>query len=426
MGLTQKLVLDDWQREVLNTKGNICLCSGRQVGKSTVISMDAGEYALNNPGKEIMIISATERQALLLFEKVLAYIFEKKRSMIMTGKDKPTKHELKLKNGSIIRCLPTGLTGYGIRGFTIHRLYADEAAFIPEDVWAAVTPMLTTTGGDIVLLSTPLGSEGYFYRAFHDKKFTSFQISTEEVAESREEPQRTRMLEFLKDERERMTKLQYQQEYQGRFVGALKQFFPDELIKQCMKGTRPDSIATHQPHFAGVDVGGLGSDETAISIFKQSQSKRMIQVECLTEENNLTTMTTRQIITLEMQYRFKRIGVDDGGIGYGVWSELIEERRTRRKTIALNNSSRRTDHTGEKSKKLLKEEMYHELKRQMEKGMVTLLDDPEVYRSFKSVQAEYQERRYVISGNNTHIVEASMRAVWCSKSKGLKLWVHYV
>ena len=150
--------LDKWQKEVLATKGNLCLCSGRQVGKSTVIAIKAGEFAMNNPKKNIMIIASVERQALLLFEKVLSYIYEKDKNIIGRKKDKPTKHKLVLKNGSVIHCLPTGDSGYGIRGFTIDELYADEAHFINEDVWAAVTPMLATTGGNINLLSTPFGS----------------------------------------------------------------------------------------------------------------------------------------------------------------------------------------------------------------------------------------------------------------------------
>ena len=40
--------LDKWQEEVLATKGNICLRSGRQVGKSTVIGIKAAKYALEN------------------------------------------------------------------------------------------------------------------------------------------------------------------------------------------------------------------------------------------------------------------------------------------------------------------------------------------------------------------------------------------
>ena len=120
-----ELTLDQWQKDILATKGSICLCSGRQVGKSTIVSMKAGNFAMDNPNKTIMIIARVERQALLLFEKVLGYIYEKDRPSIKRGKDKPTKHKIILKNGSTILCLPAGESGYGIRGYTIDLLIAD-------------------------------------------------------------------------------------------------------------------------------------------------------------------------------------------------------------------------------------------------------------------------------------------------------------
>ena len=87
--------LDEWQKEVLAIKGNLCLCSGRQVGKSTVIAIKAGESAMKHPNRSIMIIASVERQALLLFEKVLSHIYLKDKKCIKTKKDKPTKHELR-------------------------------------------------------------------------------------------------------------------------------------------------------------------------------------------------------------------------------------------------------------------------------------------------------------------------------------------
>ena len=93
------LKLDDWQNEVLETEGNICLRSGRQVGKSTIISIKAGEYALKHEKKSVMVIASVERQALLLFEKILSYIYENNKTAIKKGKDRPTKHKIQLKNG---------------------------------------------------------------------------------------------------------------------------------------------------------------------------------------------------------------------------------------------------------------------------------------------------------------------------------------
>ena len=95
--------LDPWQQEVLQTEGDLVLRSGRQVGKSTIISIKAGEYAVQNEKKEIMIIASVERQAHHLFRKVISYLNENHKGAI---KGRPTLTFVELKNGSIIRCLP--------------------------------------------------------------------------------------------------------------------------------------------------------------------------------------------------------------------------------------------------------------------------------------------------------------------------------
>lgn len=426
--------LDKWQEEVLATDGNIALCSGRQVGKSTVIAIKAGKYAIENPKKNIMIIAFTERQALLLFEKVLSYLHENHKDYIRKGKDKPTKHQIKLKNGTNIYSLPVGQSGYGIRGYTIDLLFADEAHYIPEEVWTAVTPMLATTGGDIVLLSTPHGREGYFYRCFNDDSFTSFHISTEEVAQSREPVMRERMETFLKMERERMTKLQYTQEYLGQFIDELQQFFPDKLIKKCMIAMRRDNIIPKREYYLGVDVARMGEDESTFEVLERNNEGDLIHIENIKTTKTLTTFTTRQILKLDNQYNFKKIFIDDGGLGAGVFDQLLEDQQTRRKVQAVNNLRKAIEHNSSKEprkRKLLKEELYDNLLRLMEQGKITLLDDPEIFQSIKSVQYEYTggfdtEKRLRIFGNYTHIVEGLIRAAWCVKDKSLKVWIDYL
>ncbi|MHA1420358.1 MAG: terminase large subunit domain-containing protein [Candidatus Heimdallarchaeaceae archaeon] len=416
--------LDKWQEEVLATKGHLCVCSGRQSGKSTIISQHAGEYATKNSKKVIMIVASVERQALLLFEKVLSYIYLNYKKMIKKGKDKPTKHKLTLTNGSIIHCLPTGDSGYGIRGYTIDRLYADEAAFIPEDVWAAVTPMLVTTGGDIVLLSTPMGTTGYFYRCFHDKKFHSIHVNTEDVAKERLEPQSTMMLEFLKGEKERMTKLQYQQEYLGMFVGGIMRFFPDDIIKKCMTNKIGSSIGDR---FLGVDVARMGGDETVLASIVRIKKKKLKMIDLDITENTMLTETTRLILHKDKKYNFKKIYIDDGGLGVGVYDPLLEHPQTKRKVIAINNSSRSLEKLKDKNrqKRLLKEDLYNNLKVLMENDQIELFNKPEVRQSLRSIQYEItDERKLRIYGNYSHITEALIRAAWCTKDKTLNIYIY--
>lgn len=426
------MILDKWQKDVLNTTGHMVICAGRQVGKSTVISQDAGVYAMQNAKKSIMIIAATERQAHLLFEKVLAYIFEHNRNMIKKKADRPTKTRIKLTNGSVIHCLPTGDSGYGIRGFTIDRLYADEAAFIKEEVWAAVTPQLVTTGGDIVLLSTPMGCDGYFYRCFHDKNFTAFHINTEEVANKRAEPMRSRMLEHCKDEKLRMTKLQYQQEYLGLFVGGIQRFFPDELIDQaCTVAPNTSHISNSRGDiFQGIDIARMGGDDTVFVSLLRKDKEWLEQVDLTIPEAQMLTDTARLIIHKDKQLNHKKIYIDDGGLGIGVYDILFEDQQTKRKIVGINNAKREIDREyGQeinRKKPLMKEHLYNNLKNLMENKRVKLFDDPRVRQSLRSVQYENQEGTLKIYGNFTHIVEAIIRAAWCTKDKHLNIFMNTV
>ena len=421
--------LDKWQEEILKTEGSILLCSGRQVGKSTIIARKASNYAEQSK-KSILIISATERQADELFIKTLNYI---NPFMLMKGKNKPTKHTIKLKNGSIIRCLPTGLAGIGIRGFTIDILIADEAAFIPEEVWLAVTPMLLTTGGNIILVSTPHGKVGYFWKCYNDENFKVFHIKSEEVIKNREisaswsEIQREKAIEHLEREKKSMSALQYAQEYCGEFIDELRQFFPDELIKKCMTSKRREFIYPQKTYFLGVDVARMGEDECTFEIIDRTNRKHLIHIDSIVIKKQFLNQVYNRILELDKQYKFKSIYIDDGGIGVGVFDYLLDNSQTKNKVVAINNRARPLDKKEEYKKKLLKEDLYNNLLGLMERGEIELLEDDEIFRSLKSVQYEYivtmgAHTKLRIFGNYTHIAEGLIRASFCVKDKRLEVW----
>ena len=408
--------LDDWQRQVLETKGNICLVSGRQVGKSFIISIKAAKYVLENPNKTVLIIAATERQAYLLFEKTLSFIEHVDKKALKSGRYRPTKTELKLKNGSRIYCLPVGQSGYGIRGYTIDQLYVDEASFIPEDVWLAVTPMLATTKGDLILLSTPHGRKGYFYEASKRDDFTQFRLSSEECERIDKE--------FLKAEQSRMTKKQYAQEYLGHFIDELDQFFPDELIKRCMTAKR-EQPNINSKYYMGVDIARMGSDESTFEILKRTDDK-LIQVENYVTTKTLTTHTTKIIKDFTKKFYLIKIYIDSRGIGAGVLDQLLEDEETRRKVIPIDNAAKDLIYNPDKprKRKTNKEELYMNLLRLMEQKKIVLLDDDDIFLSLKSVQYEYKDNgEVVIYGKYTHIAEGLIRAAWSIKEKNLSIWI---
>lgn len=433
--MPQKIKLDEWQKDFLKTKGDKILCTGRQVGKSVICSIDAGEYAINNYNKIILMIAPTERQAFALFDKTLNYLADNYKTTIMKGKNRPTLSRIKLKNKTIIYCLPTGLAGLGIRFLTVDRLYADEASRIPENVWAAVTPMLLTTGGDTILLSTPAGPEGYFADVVENREsafnsFTRFTKGSEEVIRAREiseswtEQQRDKALDYLEREKLRWSKRIYAQEYLGRIEEELRNFFSPNLIRECMAISKPNPNhhLTISDTFLGVDVARMGEDDSVLFLVRRIKN-RLEEIEHKILPKQLLTKTVGDILNEDSKHNFKNIFIDDGGMGVGVFDPLLENPKTKRKVIAINNASRSVDSENRK-KKLLKEDLYNNLLRLMEQKKILLIKDDETFRSLTSIQFEYTEKKNLrIFGNYSHITEALVRAAWCMKTKTLNPYV---
>ncbi len=432
-----KLTYDPWQRDFLATEGDKILCTGRQVGKSVICGHDAGEWAANNNNKTILMIAPTERQAYALFDKTLDYLITNYPKLVRKGRDRPTKSKIQLKNKTIIHCLPTGVSGSGIRFLTVHRLYVDEASRVPDEVWAAVTPMLLTTGGDTILLSTPAGKQGEFYRTWIDeednyKSFKRFSVTSLEVVKEREicnswtEEQREKAIERLERERARMGRVQFAQEYIGQFMDELSQFFPDALINRICIAHR-DSFVKDDDYYLGVDVARMGEDESTFEIIRRSANDNYIHMESLVTRKTLTTETTLKILKLEKRYCFKKIYIDDGGMGVAVFDQLLQEDTTKRKVVAINNAKRSLERDTNRSKKLLKEDLYNNLLRMMELSKVLLLNDDEVKLSLRSIQAEYSDTGVLkIWGSQSHITEGLIRACWCVKDKPLNISIHYI
>ncbi len=417
------LTLDPWQTEYCfdpNPNKNNFLLTGRQSGKTTAMSIRAVELCINHykKGEFVLINSITEKQAYHMLAKAQVYAEEKYGSKIKRGKDdKPTKHRLMFTNGTGILCYAAGETGEGLRGFTIKKLMPDEGSRMSEEYFIAVMPMLSIIRGSIDIASTPKGkhhkdgSERFFYKCSYDKKFKKYYISAEDC------PRHTK--EFLQDARERMSKLSYAQEYLAIFTDELMRIIDDDMLKELCVLKREDVINQRNQHFLGCDIAGLGKDECTYEGF-EVRGNIIYQRENIIEKRNYTTDTSKKIIALNRAYNYSKIGIDDGGPGFGVYCELMDNDSTKRKTLALNNASRPTDREGNKSRKLLKEEMYQNLIVLAENKRLKLLDDDEVKASLASMQFDEDGK---IFGFNSHVAEGIVRGLWLAeKEKGLKIF----
>lgn len=415
--------LDDWQKEYIETKGNCFILCGRQSGKTAAMSIKIGKCAVEEKeGGDYLVIALTERQAYQLFFKTLMYLQEEYPKMIKKGKNRPTMHEIRLTNGIIIRCYAAGLTGEGLRTFTIKKLFIDEAAPMSREVFISVSPMLSVTRGTMDIASTPRGKEGYFFECSKRDDFKKFYISAEDCPRHNKE--------FLESEKATMSKLEYAQEYLAVFLDELRRIFPDDLINKICILKRKEQLITSFSRYLGVDVAGMGKDDTTLEILDKINKNDIQQIESEILRKKLTTEVSQRIFQLEILHNFKQIGVDDAGVGFGVFSELLRNDKTKRKVQALNNASRELNKDRTKHTKLLKEQMYLNLLSMMEKNIIKLLDDDEIIASLKSVQYEYvtkkgQQTTLRIFGNYTHLVEGIIRAAWlCSQDKTLNIYIY--
>jgi hypothetical protein len=430
-----RLILDNWQNEVIEAEGDILLATGRQVGKTTVLAIKAAKRMIEKPTK-ILVASLTEDQAELIIQKTLDFLEENYKSSIMTKRDKPTKKIIKLKNGSIMQARAVGNTGNSLRGFTADVFIPDEASRLPSDLWAAAFPTILMTGGEVWMASTPFGRSGFFWDSFRneDGRWKIFRISSEDAIKERKicvswsEKQRNSAIRNLDKAKKDMPKILYQQEYGGEFVEDLMQWFPDELIQKSQKLQRQPA-SSKGVYFLGVDIGGRGGAESTFEILDRRNRLKLIHVESIVEPYDMTTMSERQIIHLDNIWHFRKIYIDSGGIGTGVFDHLLETPQIKRKIIAIENASRALTPDVEehqKLKRLLKEDLYKNLRGMMERGEIEILDDPEIFQSLKSVQFEIdtETKTLKIFGNYTHIAEGLIRAAWSQKDKSLNLYVY--
>jgi hypothetical protein len=435
----KQILYDPWQIEFLATEGDKILCTGRQVGKSVTCGKDAGDYSVNNPDTEpVVMIAPTERQAYALFRKTLGYLIENFPDEIAKGKDRPTKERITLKSGVEIYCLPVGLNGLGIRFLTIGRLYVDEASRIPEDVWEAVTPALLTTGGDSIYLSTPFGAEGEFYNVWSNKdnaynSFTRFSMDSEKAIRERKicetwtERQRNKALEKLGQYKARMTNSQYAQEFMGEFISGLKQFFQDNLIDLALVLDGPREATEDEEEFLGMDIARMGGDEgTFISVAQNQEDKELLEQtgqKIIQYERSTTTIQITKELNRVRDYKKIYIDTGAGGGGATVFDILLDDDETGRKVVSINNASASIEKYGTGTRRILKEDLYDNLLRLMELGKIKLIMSDEMRRSLRSIQFEYIKGGRRIYGNYTHLVEGLIRAAWCVKDKDLNIYI---
>lgn len=140
---------------------NIVLKS-RQLGLSTVTAAYATWFAIFKKDKNILVI-ATKLPTAMNFIKKVKIMLDGLPPWLLLTKFEPTKQAIRFLNGSSITAIPTSPDAG--RSEALSLLIVDEAAFIRdfEEIWTGLYPTIST-GGNAIIISTPNGVGGQYYR----------------------------------------------------------------------------------------------------------------------------------------------------------------------------------------------------------------------------------------------------------------------
>jgi hypothetical protein len=154
---------------------NIVLKS-RQLGLSTVTAAYATWFAIFKKDKNILVI-ATKLQTAMNFIKKVKIMLEGLPKWLLLTKYEPTKQSIRFHNGSNITAIPTSPDAG--RSEALSLLIVDEAAFIRdfEDIWTGLYPTLST-GGNAIIISTPNGVGGQYYRLWMEGETKQNEFNT--------------------------------------------------------------------------------------------------------------------------------------------------------------------------------------------------------------------------------------------------------
>jgi hypothetical protein len=97
---------------------------------------------------------------------------------------------------------------------------------VPDEILAAVRPMVATSNGSIVALTTPAGKRGWFYEAWHSGDPIWHRVRVDAGMC----PRITQ--DFLDEERKALGDVKFREEYCLEFVDSAMSAFPTALIER--------------------------------------------------------------------------------------------------------------------------------------------------------------------------------------------------
>lgn len=253
----------------VETRRGILACH-RQWGKSTTAAVKAIHHAFHHADSLTVVVAPTLRQGGLLLKSIQRFARKLGLRVKPDGLNRPS---LVLPNGATVVAVPSDEDN--IRGFAaVSLLLIDEAARVPDEVWASVLPMVSTVDGAVWLMSTPKGKQGFFADTWFSGDDSWHRVCAN-IETSTRIPK-----SVIEDQRRGLTRAQFAQDYLCEFGDIEDQVFRSDDIQAAFSKSfdplpagpnkRPCFIGRNVAelnYFVGLDLGQR-RDFTAIAILE--------------------------------------------------------------------------------------------------------------------------------------------------------------
>jgi hypothetical protein len=205
---------------------------GRRCGKTATCAILALWTAMFRKDSSVIIISPTLPQSKEMLREVrfwyTKYAEHHPKSKYISCERMRTD-EVVFTHGGRILCRPA--TSASIKGYGADLLIVDEAARVPDQLLTQdITPFLATTGGSIILISTPWSIGNAFHKAYttslQDPPLWKLYGPVRSDQCSRVD------LNYLAEEKQWLPKMWYEQEYEAKWVNALSNVFDLEHLQK--------------------------------------------------------------------------------------------------------------------------------------------------------------------------------------------------
>jgi len=157
---------DECVESFLEERFNIILKS-RQLGMSTLVAAYAVWLTLFQRDKNVLIIATKLSIAQNFITKVKTMIRSLPKWLVLPEIVTNNKQLIEFNHGSTIKAIPTSEDAG--RSEALSLLIIDEAAFVRnfDELWMGLYPTIST-GGRVIILSTPNGVGGQYYKLYTD------------------------------------------------------------------------------------------------------------------------------------------------------------------------------------------------------------------------------------------------------------------